>query len=211
MHLSLPAECPVRNAYRTTDQLWYSSPCLWYSHGWSVGRRLLAVRLRLTNDVFFAHRIRFEINLANNRGDVILHINPRVNDRQLVLNAAPGGGWGQEERKPLPFSQGQTFTMIIMVTEQGFKVRTAPRRTYVVTDALLSFCQIAINNQHVADFNHRMQFQAADRVTVKGDVSLSQVQVYAGMSGQHGQPWRFAMVWSDSHFVTGLYSIPCPL
>lgn len=116
---------------------------------------------------------RFEINLTNNRGDVILHVNPRVNDRQLVLNAAPGGGWGQEERKPLPISHGQPFTMIIMVSEQGFK--------------------IAVNNQHVADFNHRMQFQAADMVTVKGDISLAQVQVYAGMGGQHGQPWRFAM------------------
>ena len=66
---------------------------------------------------------RFEVNLANHRGDVVLHINPRLNDRQLVLNAAPGGGWGGEDRKPLNITRGQQFSIIIMVTEQCFKVK----------------------------------------------------------------------------------------
>ncbi len=61
--------------------------------------------------------------MANNRGDIVLHINPRVHDRQLILNSAPGGGWGAEERKPLTFSTGERFNLIIMVTEQSFKVR----------------------------------------------------------------------------------------
>jgi hypothetical protein len=73
---------------------------------------------------FFINLNRFEINLANSRGDVVLHVNPRVNDRQLVLNSAPGGNWGSEERKPLNITRGQPFTFIIMVTEQGFKVRS---------------------------------------------------------------------------------------
>jgi len=115
---------------------------------------------------------RFEVNLANNRGDIALHINPRVNDRQLVLNSAPGGGWGAEERKPLTISRGDNFHIIIMVTEQSFK--------------------IAINNQHTADYNHRLPFTAAELVTVKGDVTLSHVQIYPGFA-QYGQPWRFAM------------------
>jgi Galactoside-binding lectin len=68
----------------------------------------------------FLHR--FEVNLANHRGDIILHVNPRLNDHQLVLNAAPGGGWGGEDRKPLSIQRGQPFSIIIMVTEQGFKV-----------------------------------------------------------------------------------------
>jgi len=115
---------------------------------------------------------RFEVNLANRRGDIILHINPRLNDGQLVLNSAPGGGWGSEERKPLTIRRGHQFSLIVMVTDQSFK--------------------IAINNQHVADFRHRIPFNAAELVTVKGDVNLTQVQVYPGMGGQHGQPWRFA-------------------
>lgn len=60
--------------------------------------------------------------MANRRGDIILHVNPRLNDRQLVLNAAPGGGWGGEDRKPLNIVRGHQFSMIIMVTEQCFKV-----------------------------------------------------------------------------------------
>ena len=65
---------------------------------------------------------RFEINLANRRGDVLLHVNPRLNDHQLVLNAAPGGGWGAEERKPLAITRGTPFSIIIMVAEHGYKV-----------------------------------------------------------------------------------------
>lgn len=62
------------------------------------------------------------MNLANRRGDIILHVNPRLNDHQLVLNAAPGGAWGGEDRKPLTIQRGHQFSLIIMVTEQGFKV-----------------------------------------------------------------------------------------
>jgi hypothetical protein len=73
---------------------------------------------------FVVNLKRFEVNLTNNRGDVVLHVNPRVNDRQLVLNSAPGGGWGGEERKPLNIARNQPFSIIIMVTEQGFKDST---------------------------------------------------------------------------------------
>ena len=66
---------------------------------------------------------RFEVNLANHRGDIILHVNPRLNDRVLVLNSAPGGGWGGEDRKPLNINRGHPFSMIIMVTPQCFKVK----------------------------------------------------------------------------------------
>lgn len=112
--------------------------------------------------------------MANHRGDVVLHVNPRLNDRQLVLNSAPGGNWGGEDRKPLAITRGHQFSIIIMVTQQGFKV--------------------AVNNQHTADFPHRLPFTNAELVTIKGEVNLTQVHVYPGMGGQHGQPWRFAMV-----------------
>lgn len=53
--------------------------------------------------------------------------------------------------------------------------------------------KIAVNNQHVADFNHRMLFTAADTVSIKGDLNLADVQIYPGFT-QQGQPWRFSMV-----------------
>ena len=75
--------------------------------------------------VLFVYKLlRFEINLANNRGDIVLHVNPRVRDRVLVLNSAPAGNWGGEERKSLNFTTGDEFKLIIMVTEQAFKVRS---------------------------------------------------------------------------------------
>ena len=62
------------------------------------------------------------MNLANRRGDILLHVNPRLGNQVLVLNAAPGGGWGGEDRKPLAIQRGHPFSMIIMVTQQGYKV-----------------------------------------------------------------------------------------
>jgi hypothetical protein len=135
--------------------------------------------------------------LANRRGDIILHINPRLSDHQLVLNAAPSGNWGGEDRKPVALTRGQPFSIIIMVTEQCFKVKILHKKINKICFFL--FVKIAVNNQHTADFYHRMPFNAADLVTVKGEVSLTQVQVYPGMSGQHGQPWRFAMVRFTLH------------
>lgn len=115
---------------------------------------------------------RFEVNLANRRGDVVLHVNPRFDQNELVLNSAPNGNWGGEVRAPLGMTRGHPFSMIIMVTQQCFKV--------------------AINNQHRADFQHRMPLNAAELVTIKGDVNLTHVQVYPGV-GTYTQPWRFAM------------------
>ena len=34
----------------------------------------------------------------------------------------------------------------------------------------------------------------AEKVSVKGDLSLVQVQIFPGVGGQRGQPWNFSMV-----------------
>ena len=51
-----------------------------------------------------------------------------------------------------------------------------------------------------------MPFNAADLVTVKGDVNLTQVQIYPGMGGQHGGA-RFNMVITatDRGFTVGYF------
>ena len=62
----------------------------------------------------------------------------------------------------------------------------------------LIIVKIAVNNQHVADFNYRIPFNAAEKVIIKGDVALSNVQIYPGVS-QYGQPWQFIMVRNINH------------
>jgi len=112
----------------------------------------------------------FEVNLANHRGDVVFHVNPRFQQNALILNSAPGGNWGSELRENLAtFKMGSQFTLIIMVTEQGFK--------------------LAVNNQHLCDFPHRMSYQTAEIIQVKGEVNLSSVQMYPG----YGTGWNFQM------------------
>ena len=75
---------------------------------------------------------RFEVNLANSRGDIVLHVNPRLDERQIVLNSAPGGAWGVEERKPLNVSRGDPFSVIIMVTEKSFKVKFISKDNIII-------------------------------------------------------------------------------
>ncbi len=65
--------------------------------------------------------------MANYEGDIVLHINPRVNDSVLVLNSAPSGNWGGEERQALNITRGERFHLIIMVTEDCFKVIFIPK------------------------------------------------------------------------------------
>jgi len=52
--------------------------------------------------------------------------------------------------------------------------------------------KIAINHQHTADYNHRLPFNKAELVTIKGDVTLSNVLVYPGFN-RYGEPWLFEM------------------
>ncbi len=69
---------------------------------------------------------RFEINLVDHRGDVLLHVNPRLLDRQLILNAGFKGnwGWGFEERYSINLKRGQRFGVIILITPESFMVRS---------------------------------------------------------------------------------------
>lgn len=54
-----------------------------------------------------------------------------------------------------------------------------------------------------------MPFNAADLVTIKGDVNLTYVHVYPGMTGQHGQQWHFQMV--SLIRLSCLRNTPCDL
>ncbi|NWV78907.1 LEG4 protein, partial [Dasyornis broadbenti] len=70
---------------------------------------------------------RFHINLrAGPGGDVVLHLNPRMDEGDaIVRNAFLGGSWGQEERgitSCSPFQRGRYFDLSIRCGNHRFKV-----------------------------------------------------------------------------------------
>ncbi|KAL8576722.1 hypothetical protein ACOMHN_025195 [Nucella lapillus] len=114
----------------------------------------------------FLNHSRFSINLqsASYEGcDVAFHCDVRfqTNDgsvNTIVRNHCQGGSWGQEERGApyFPFMPNANFDILILVEPQAFKV--------------------AMNNQHLLEFRHRLPVQAAKPLKVSGDVRLTQVR-----------------------------------
>lgn len=101
----------------------------------------------------------FKINFKAGYNDIVLHINPRLNERVVVRNSFIGGRWGSEERNVQfnPFEAGQYFDLSIRCGNQQFKVFA--------------------NGQPFFDYNHRFQnFQQIDRLEIEGDVVLSFIQ-----------------------------------
>lgn len=111
-------------------------------------------------------------------------MNPRIGDC-VVRNSYMNGSWGSEERKiPYnPFGAGQFFDVSLGVL---FSVPTNPS----LAGPHLSFpLQLSIrcgtdrfkvfaNGQHLFDFSHRFQaFQRVDMLEIKGDITLSYVQI----------------------------------
>ncbi|XP_020834059.1 galectin-4 isoform X2 [Phascolarctos cinereus] len=97
---------------------------------------------------------------AAQSNDVALHINSRLPEGVVVRNSYLGGKWGKEERNISfnPFTRGQYFDLSIRCGHDRFKVFA--------------------NGQHIFDYAHRFAaFQRVDAVEIKGDLSLSYVQI----------------------------------
>ncbi|CAF0749374.1 unnamed protein product [Adineta steineri] len=135
---------------------------------------------------------RFEINLKSYQNDVVLHVNPRFDDGAIILNNAPQGNWGTEERHALPFHRGARFTMVILATDRSFK--------------------IAVNNGHVCEFYHRSPMHLAQQVEIKGDVTLESVQVYPGTGPMGFPPMGGDMAFAPPSFPSAFGGNPgfCP-
>nr|ADU60337.1 tandem-repeat galectin [Pinctada fucata] len=110
---------------------------------------------------------RFTINLQcgpYEGSDIALHCDMRLrvggDMNVIVRNSCQGGGWGAEERHSpyFPFMPNANFDMIIMAEGNQFK--------------------IAVNNQHLLEFYHRLQpLTRIDTLLVKGDLRLTQVRI----------------------------------
>ncbi|KAK6296291.1 hypothetical protein J4Q44_G00340040 [Coregonus suidteri] len=102
---------------------------------------------------------RFSINfMVGGSRDIVFHINPRLQEGEVVRNSLIGGSWETEEREISinPFQEGQYFDMSIRCGNQRFKV--------------------FVNGQHFCDFSHRFQnFSEIDTLELEGDVQISYV------------------------------------
>ncbi|XP_031983377.1 galectin-4 [Corvus moneduloides] len=104
---------------------------------------------------------RFHINLrAGPGGDVVLHLNPRMDEGGAVVrNAFLGGCWGEEERDIScchPFQRGRYFDLSIRCGNHRFKV----------------FAE----GQPLLEFRHRVPCGPhVDVLEIEGDVVLSYV------------------------------------
>nr|XP_045366796.1 galectin-7 [Camelus bactrianus] len=74
---------------------------------------------------------RFYVNLLCSEepgGEAALHFNPRLDESTVVFNTLERGAWGQEERgSGIPFQRGQPFDVLLIATEEGFKVPWRPQ------------------------------------------------------------------------------------
>lgn len=73
---------------------------------------------------------RFHVNLLCDQegAEAALHFNPRLDESVVVFNTKEQGAWGKEERgRGLPFQRGQPFEVLLIATEEGFKVRLCRR------------------------------------------------------------------------------------
>ncbi|XP_024910718.1 galectin-4 isoform X2 [Cynoglossus semilaevis] len=98
--------------------------------------------------------------LASRSGDVVFHMNPRVQEGVVVRNSRIGGNWGTEEREMNfnPFTEGQYFDISVRCGNQRFKV--------------------FVNGQHMFDFSHRYRsFNEIDKLEVNGDVQISYIHI----------------------------------
>ncbi|KAM9589323.1 galectin-4 [Morphnus guianensis] len=103
--------------------------------------------------------VRFHINLrAGPGGDVLLHLNPRLEEGVVVRNSLLGGVWGSEEQDlpHNPFQRGRYFDLSIRCGNHRFKV----------------FAE----GQPLCNFSHRLPpGPHVDTLEVEGDVVLSYV------------------------------------
>uniref|UniRef100_A0A3Q3VX89 Galectin n=1 Tax=Mola mola TaxID=94237 RepID=A0A3Q3VX89_MOLML len=107
---------------------------------------------------------RFFVNLRcaeSESSDVALHFNPRFDGwDKVVFNSYENESWGSEEKiRDMPFSKGQPFEMVIMVTSQGYQV------------------SIKVNGTDFYTFQHRIPVERVRALHVAGDVSIEMINV----------------------------------
>ncbi|GAB1600384.1 galectin-4-like [Argonauta hians] len=104
------------------------------------------------------HAERFCVNLRCN-DDILLHINPRINEEQIVCNHYSDGEWGEEERTTdrFPFMPSEPFEILIVCQEESFK--------------------IYVNGSYLTDFSHRLSYDSATTLELSEEAHFFQPEI----------------------------------
>ncbi|KAJ7990125.1 hypothetical protein DPEC_G00297090 [Dallia pectoralis] len=103
---------------------------------------------------------RFSLNFMTGSQDIAFHLNPRVEEGELVRNSLLDGNWGDEERDVSfnPFQRGQYVDFSIRCGSEGYKV--------------------FVNGKHLCDFAHRYSdLSQINTMIVDGHVQITYVSV----------------------------------
>uniref|UniRef100_A0A3B3XR22 Galectin n=1 Tax=Poecilia mexicana TaxID=48701 RepID=A0A3B3XR22_9TELE len=108
---------------------------------------------------------RFRINLLcgeSDSSDVALHFNPRFDGwDKVVFNSRKDGSWMSEEKiRRMPFSKGEAFELVIMITSKGFQTK--------------------VNGKDFFLFPHRLPVEQIRAIQVSGDVSIQTINIIGG-------------------------------
>jgi hypothetical protein len=113
------------------------------------------------------HGDQFRFDLETRNGGCVFVINPRFHLGEIVRNTDHygNGQWGAEEKTgPFMFQHGQPFELIISVDHDKY--------------------QVAINGNHVFNYNHRVPISEVARLSIQGDVSVNRIVFSGGASNK---------------------------
>ncbi|KAI9561061.1 hypothetical protein GHT06_012017 [Daphnia sinensis] len=109
-------------------------------------------------DAFYGAQ-RFSISFVQtSSGTRLFQLEFRFDHNETVLNANfPEGGWGEEERHPLPLLMGRKFNIEVKCSTDRF--------------------MIIVDFQYHSEFVFRFDMNKADTLMIEGDVNIQSVQI----------------------------------
>lgn len=131
----------------------------------------------------------FVINLRSaesESSDIALHFNPRFTGwDKVVFNSFENDSWGSEEKvRSMPFTKGQPFEIVFMVTTEGYQVgqwtlEFNPTCWSSKLEMILTqmFVQVKIDGQDFYTFSHRIPLERVCAIQIGGQVSIQSIKV----------------------------------
>ncbi|XP_029449680.1 galectin-8 isoform X2 [Rhinatrema bivittatum] len=132
---------------------------------------------------------RFHVNFtcrdrkSESYDDVAFHFNPRFKRSGcIVCNTLQEEKWGREEiTYKMPFEKGKLFKAIFLVFSDNF--------------------QVAVNDKHLLQYNHRINLEKVNEIAVYGNVKLRSIECLSLTPSEGLQPLSLGAVTKNEEIV----------